>query len=157
MQLVYGHCGNLGNECADHAAALGTFGLTSNHSVATRWIHNNFDAFACFDDCQNLNEILERLQRVRLEIVSVPKFGARIVIESSGLSCISRSFWLFCVLLFSAFSLFECHAMVRHSSSVSTVPSLDDDFEHNTWNPLLNLLLLEQVSGIFASISLIST
>ena len=27
-QHVYGHSGNLGNECADHAAALGTFGLT---------------------------------------------------------------------------------------------------------------------------------
>ena len=40
MQHVYGHGGNLGNECADHAAALGTFGLTSSHNVATRWIHH---------------------------------------------------------------------------------------------------------------------
>ena len=39
MQHVYGHGGNLGNECADHAAALGTFGLTSNHNVITRWNH----------------------------------------------------------------------------------------------------------------------
>ena len=37
MQHVYGHSGNLGNECADHAAALGTFGFTSRHNVATRW------------------------------------------------------------------------------------------------------------------------
>ena len=28
MQHENGHSGNLGNECADHAAALGTFGLT---------------------------------------------------------------------------------------------------------------------------------
>ena len=35
MQHVYSHSGNLGNECADHAAALGTFGLTSSHNVAT--------------------------------------------------------------------------------------------------------------------------
>ena len=48
MQHVYGHSGNLGNEYADHAAALGTSGLTSNHNVATRWIHHNFDASACF-------------------------------------------------------------------------------------------------------------
>ena len=41
--------------------------------------------------------------------------------------------------------------MDRHSSSASTVPSLDDYFEHNMWNPLLDLLFLEQVSGIFAS------
>ena len=40
MQLVYGHSGNLGNECADHAAALGTFGLTSSHNVATHWIRS---------------------------------------------------------------------------------------------------------------------
>ena len=39
MQHVFGH-GNLGNECADHAAALGTFGLISNHNVVTRWIRH---------------------------------------------------------------------------------------------------------------------
>ena len=69
MQHVYGHSGNLGNECADRAAALGTLGFTSNHNVATRWIHHNFDAFARFDGCRNITEILGRLQRVRLEIV----------------------------------------------------------------------------------------
>ena len=41
--------------------------------------------------------------------------------------------------------------MDRHSSSASTFPSLDDDFERNIWNPLLNLLFLEQVSCIVAS------
>ena len=35
--------------------------------------------------------------------------------------------------------------------SGSTVPSLDDHFEHNMWNPLLELLFLEQINGIFAS------
>ena len=33
MQHVYGHSGNLGNECADHAAALGTLDLPP----ATTW------------------------------------------------------------------------------------------------------------------------
>ena len=70
---VYGHSGNLGNECADHAAALGTFGLTSSHNVATRWIHHNFDEFACFDGCHNITEILERLQRIRT-VVSLSQF-----------------------------------------------------------------------------------
>ena len=41
--------------------------------------------------------------------------------------------------------------MDRLSSSASTVPSLDDSFEHNMWNPLLDLLFLEQVNGSFAS------
>ena len=71
MQHVYGHNGNLGNECADHAAALGTSGVTSNHNVATRWIHHNFDASACFDGCHNINELLERLQRIRTDTVSL--------------------------------------------------------------------------------------
>ena len=44
MQHVFGHGGNWCNECADHAAALGTFGLISGHNVATRWIRYNFDA-----------------------------------------------------------------------------------------------------------------
>ena len=35
------------------------------------------------------------------------------------------------------------------SSSVSIVPSFDDYFAHNMWNPLLELLFHEQVSGIF--------
>ena len=54
MQHVYGHSGNLGNECAVHAAALGTFGLISNHNVATRWTRHNFDASVCFDGCNNI-------------------------------------------------------------------------------------------------------
>ena len=71
MQHVYGHGGNLGNECADHAAALGTFGLTSNHNVATRWIHHKFDASACFDGCNNITGILERLQHIGTDATSL--------------------------------------------------------------------------------------
>ena len=41
--------------------------------------------------------------------------------------------------------------MGRLSSSASTVPSIDDYLEHNMWNPLFELLFLEQASGIFAS------
>ena len=59
MQHVYGNPGNLGNECADHAAALGTFGLVSNHNPSTRWIRRNFDTSACFGSCNNVGEVLE--------------------------------------------------------------------------------------------------
>ena len=41
--------------------------------------------------------------------------------------------------------------MDRLSSSASTVPSIDDYFEQNMWNPLLELLFLEQANGIVAS------
>ena len=60
MQYVKGHGGNLGNECADHAAALGTFGLTSSHNVVTRWIHHNFESVACFWLLAQLEIFLER-------------------------------------------------------------------------------------------------
>ena len=65
MQHVYGHGVKLGNECADHAAALGTFGLISSHNVATRWIRHNFDTSVSFDGCDNISEILERMQHTR--------------------------------------------------------------------------------------------
>ena len=65
LQHVYGHSWNLGNECADHAAALGTFGLISSHNVASRWIRNNFDTSVCFDGCHSISETLERLQHIR--------------------------------------------------------------------------------------------
>ena len=68
MQHVYGHGGNLSNECADDAAALGIFGLISRHNVATRWIRHNFDASVCFDGCNNISEILERLQHIRTNV-----------------------------------------------------------------------------------------
>ena len=65
MQHVYGHGGTLGNECADHAAALGTFGLISNHNDTRRWTRHNFDTSVCVDGCNNISEILERLQHIR--------------------------------------------------------------------------------------------
>ena len=37
MQHIYSHAQNLGNECADHAAALGAFGLVSNQDMSARW------------------------------------------------------------------------------------------------------------------------
>ena len=60
----------------------------------------------------------------------------------------------FVYLALSLFLLGYCflgQVMESLSSSASTVPSFDDYFAHNMWNPLLELLFLEQVSGIFAS------
>ena len=37
------------------------------------------------------------------------------------------------------------------SSSASTATSIADYFEHNMWNPLLELLFLEQANGCVAS------
>ena len=157
MQHVYGHSGNLGNECADHAAALGTFGLISNHNVATRWIRHNFDASVCFDCCDNISEVLERLQHIRTNATSFHQDRGWRWFFSAGppcLSCISRDVrWCvsFALSLFPRYSWFSQHVMDRLSSSASTVPSIDDYFEHNMRDPLWELLLFEQANGIFAS------
>ena len=76
MQHVYGHTGNLGNECADHAAALGSLGLISNHNVATRWVRHNFDTSVCCECCNNISEILERLQHIKTDATSLPQKGS---------------------------------------------------------------------------------
>ena len=58
---------------------------------------------------------------------------------------------LFALSFFPLSSCLLKQVVHRLSSSASTVPSIDDYFEHNMWNPLLDLLFLEQASGIFAS------
>ena len=75
MQHVYGHTGNLCNECADHAAALGTFGLVSCHNLATRWVRHNLDTSACFGSCNNIGEVLEKLRNIRTRTATLPQDG----------------------------------------------------------------------------------
>ena len=70
MQHVYGHSGNLGNECADHAAALGTYGLISSHNVTSRWVRRTFASDGCFKGCHSISETLERLQHIRTNIAT---------------------------------------------------------------------------------------
>ena len=67
MQHVRGHSGNLGNECADRAAALGTFGLVSNHNLATGVVRHNFDTSACFGSSINIGEVLENCVTLELK------------------------------------------------------------------------------------------
>ena len=97
MQHVYGHTGNLGNECADHAAALGTLGLTSSRNVVTSWIRNNFDASVCFDGCNNISEVLERLQHIRTDATSLPQKRRYLKMRLSAVFTIG--FIVFLVLL----------------------------------------------------------
>ena len=146
MQHVYCHSGNLGNECAHHAAALGTFGLVSSHNVATRWIHLNFDASVCFDGCYNISDILERLQHIRTN-VTMSHQDRVLVIRFTVSLCTSYELSS-CVFLALRLSL---QVMDRLPSSASTASSIDDYSEHNMWNPLLEWLFLEHVNGIVDS------
>ena len=144
MQHVSGHSGNLGNECADHAAALGTYGLISRHNVTSRCVRHTFDSDGCFNGCHSIGETLERLQHIRTNIATF----------SSGQSLALAIFIVFFV--FSAFltcapvmgltcsqpfclcfagSLLSQQVMVPISSSASTASSIDDSSEHNVCNP----------------------
>ena len=75
MQHVYGHTGNLGNECADHAAALGTFGLESNQNLSTRWARHSFDTAACFSSCDYIGDVLVKLHDIGTETTTLPQEG----------------------------------------------------------------------------------
>ena len=80
MPHVHGHSGNLGNACADHAAALGSLGLLSSHNDATLWVQHNFDISACCEGGNSISEILERLDRIRTEAVSLSPNGNQLCV-----------------------------------------------------------------------------
>ena len=63
--------GNLGNECADHAAALGAIGLVSTHNLATRWVRHNFDTPSSFGACNNIGQFMKKLRSIRTETASL--------------------------------------------------------------------------------------
>ena len=65
MQEVYHHAENLGNECADHAAALSAFNSVSNDNfhmmgASLLWFH-------CFATCPTLGDVLEKSREIRTE------------------------------------------------------------------------------------------
>ena len=118
MQHVYGHGGNLVNACADHAAALGTFGLTSSRNVVSRWIRNNVDASVCFDGCNNITKVLERLQHIRTDATSPPQNGSLCCVHHRVhcVSCASHAHFLSSVILLPAFFLRTCTLFFRTSN-----------------------------------------
>ena len=81
-------------------------------------------------------------------------FMSSVILLSAFFVCISRGLWSFVSFALSLFHLGSCflkQVLDRLSSSVSTVPSIDDYFEHNVWNLALYMLFIEVVSGMFAS------
>ena len=148
MQHVCSHVENLGNECADHAAALGAFGLVSHHKLSTHWTRHSFDSVSCFDICHNLGDVLEKLRDIRTGRVSASqrqtrsqRFVPRRVSLWFALR-VSSSPWS--ILVHSLGSTFYglhgrrmCCAMERSdASSVSTASDSVDFVAHNIWNPM---------------------
>ena len=118
MQHVCGHTGNLGNECADHAVALGTFGQVSNHNLFTRWVRHDFDTAACFVSCNNIRDVLENCVTPELKQHRHLRtgFGALVLIGSSMTFTHGLHHTLFALCPFPVRSLlqslvvpYECH------------------------------------------------
>ena len=62
MQHVYGHTGNLGNECADHAAALGDIRpCVWSQPCYALGLLTTLDASAFCGDCNNIGEVLGKI------------------------------------------------------------------------------------------------
>ena len=77
VQHVYSHGQNVGNECLDHAAALGAFGLISNQNINTRWVYPSFDSTTLLGPSGNTDEMLHVLRKVRRMHTPVPRVQSR--------------------------------------------------------------------------------
>ena len=156
MQHVFGLGGNLGNECACHAAALGTFGLISSHNVASRRIHHNSDTSVCFDGCNNISETLERLQHIRTNAATLHQDRVLALLFSSCSLCplcTSRelSSCFFNSLRF-LHSLGCCFPNKWWTFFFRVLPQRVSTITPGTmWNPLFELLVFEHVNGIVDS------
>ena len=151
---VYGHAGNLGNECANHAAALGSLGLISSRNDAARWGRHNFDTNALCEGCNNISDILERLDRARTVATARIQDVRQLTGPSSGFTCLSPLLFVNCVFALS-FSFCPCvhsalwRTMESRNSGVSAASSSGENSAHNRWNPMSDLLFHMQFNGVF--------
>ena len=116
-----------------------------------------FYATACFDGCHSINEILERSQRIRMDTVSLSHHRSKHCVRHRvhcALCAFHVSYGRVCLLL-SAFSLWVLaslkQVMDRLCSSASTVPSIDDYFEHKHVESSLGIAFPRAGQGLFAS------
>ena len=151
MQHVYGHTGNLRNECADHAAALGSPGLVSHQNLATRWVRHNFDISASCGDCSNIGEVLENCAPSGLKCHRYLGKGG------SGSLWLSRTHCLTCGWISASFFICSFYSASRYlewasespSSCVSTTSSSGESVVYDVWNPLMELIFHVQINCIF--------
>ena len=121
MQHVFGHSGNFGNECADHAAALGTFGLISSHNIAT---------VRSWNDCSTFEQMQHHFLKIEVSVGFSHRVH-RVLVQFTSIEVVCCS----CSQVFPSVFLCPQRVMDRLSSSASTVPSIDDHFEHNILSP----------------------
>ena len=129
---VYGHSGNLGNECADHAAALGTFGLISSHNAASRWtrhsltpLYDSMDATASvklLNDFSTFEQTLRQHTKTGFSIGSSHRVPC---VQCAHYVCYCLVFhllsaFLFCFLWIVAFPTSDPHPRLPHRVSTAT-------------------------------------
>ena len=123
MQHICGHAQNLGNECADHACALGTYGLSSNHNIRTRWTRSSFDSNSLFAQSDNLDDALQVLRNARTAHAPAPQRMVRHTWCApclSVVSCLRLRFFFFYLVNCAPFgsvnadALFSIGRWVRH-------------------------------------------
>ena len=73
VQHIYSHAQNSWNECADRAAALGTFGPASSRNIRTRWTHSSFDSTSLFAPCDNLDDALQVSRNAKVAHLRAPQ------------------------------------------------------------------------------------
>ena len=150
VQHIYSHAQNLGNECADHAAALGTYGLTSNHNTRTRWTRSSFDSNSLFARCDNLDDALQVLRNARTAHAPAPQHLVRS--WRHGSRRVSPWSLVYVSSSFSSFWTFVRHLAQSMQAPLSPVEDIGwqwmnqtssdsvDFNEHNIWNPVLEQL-----------------
>ena len=124
MQHVYGHGGYLGNECADHAAALGTFWASSLATVSLR-VGFGTTLVRHLNDFSTFQQTLLHFTRTEFSIDT----SHRVLCVQCApyvCSCHVQPF----VSAFSG-SLLSQQVMDRLSSSASAASSINDCSEHN--------------------------
>ena len=149
------HAENLRNECADHATALGAFGLVSNHNLYTRWTRHTFDSASRFATCHNLGEVLENYVILEWSRPLLP--NAKPGDSVSFLTVLQCEFSVHFTVFPCCFTVWywiksvslSCTIVRSNASSASTVSSPDDLIEQNMWNTMMELLLHVHVGNIF--------
>ena len=151
------------------AAALGTYGLTSNHNIRTRWTRSSFDSNSLFARRDNFDDAVQVLRNAR----TAPRPPRNIWSEAGDMvrtvslcGLLSMSPLLFFFLdVCAPFVSVNADAPIysgrywlamdeSNTSSIFTSSGSVDFNEHNIWNPVLELLFHVQVGHSWKHISM---
>ena len=112
-----------------------------------RWVHTA--SVKLLNDCSTFEQTPSHYTKTGFSIDSSHRVPC---VQCAPYVCSCHVFHLLSAFCFCfLWSLLSQQVMDRLSSSTSTASNIDDYSEHNTWNPLLELVFLEHVNGIVDS------